>query len=288
MNEQYRSRRQSPQRIGPVATAARRVSATRQARQTRQTAPVRSIIAAVMALLAALSLTACATAGANGTNSPSAGAGQSQTQTATPPPGSAAAAGANGRLGANLNDYIDNLLRNPYLSDYERPIIEQAKRDGGISASTYEKVWADYKSCMADRGYKGIQLHKWPNGIYDEYTHAPGTPAQEEKWRNDWRDCFLRFEHVESLYGAQQSNPSLYADIYEAAVDCMRREGVVPMSFTVSDYNKVQGKSGANATVTTAAGEQVTVNMRDPIVRGCKAAAGMSSSFTDDPMEYLW
>lgn len=281
MNEQYRSRRQSPQRIGSVAIAT-----------ARQSAPVRSIIAAVMALLAALSLTACATAGANGTNtanSPS-GAGQSQTQTssATPPPGSAAAAEANGRLGANLNDYIDNLLRNPYLSDYERPIIEQAKRDGGISTSTYEKVWADYKSCMADRGYKGIQLHKWPNGIYDEYTHAPGTPAQEEKWRNDWRDCFLRFEHVESLYGAQQSNPSLYADIYEAAVDCMRREGVVPMSFTVSDYNKVQGKSGANATVTTAAGEQVTVNMRDPIVRGRKAAAGMSSSFTDDPMEYLW
>ncbi|PST49107.1 hypothetical protein COO72_04030 [Bifidobacterium callitrichos] len=195
-------------------------------------------------------------------------------------------ADGNGRLASSLPAYIDEVLADPYVSDYERPFLEQAKKEGRVSTAVYEKVWSDYKTCMVDHGFPEPKLERFPNGMMDIMQHAVGTDEQEERWRDAYADCYLRFSHVQGLYGQQQGNPNLYANVDEAVVDCMRREGVVPPSYTVKDFN--DGQTLLQTEGWTDAKDKLGYDFGDARVRGCKAAQGWSSSTADDPVEYLW
>ena len=195
-------------------------------------------------------------------------------------------ADGNGRLASSLSAYIDEVLADPYVSDYERPFLEQAKKEGRVSTAVYEKVWSDYKTCMVDRGFPEPKLERFPNGMMDIMQHAVGTDEQEERWRDAYADCYLRFSHVQGLYGQQQGNPNLYANVDEAVVDCMRREGVVPPSYTVKDFN--DGQTLLQTEGWADAKNKLGYDFSDARVRGCKAAQGWSSSSADDPVEYLW
>ena len=78
-------------------------------------------------------------------------------------------------------------------------------------------------------------------------------------------------DSVDALYMAQVRNPNLYASHEEGAVDCLKRAGLVPKSYTVEQYEKE-----ANAMGHAAPGETVntTYDMKKPEVLACLAANG--------------
>lgn len=242
----------------------------------------------ILTMALAMGLAGCAVPGISGDGKPgtSNAAGTGDTSAQKGPASTLYEADENGRLASSLPAYIDEVLNDPYVDDYERPILEQAKKEGQVSAAAYEKVWSDYKTCMVDRGFKEPKLERFPNGMMDIMSHMPGTDAQEEAWKDAYADCYLRFDHVQRLYGQQQGNPNLYANAEEAVVDCMKREGVVPASYTVKDFN--DGQTLLQTEGFTDAKDKLGYDFGDQRVRGCKAAQGWSSSSADDPVEYIW
>ena len=203
-------------------------------RSSQGIASIPRLLAATLAAAALLTGLAGCAGPTNGTQSASPASGdqgssaQGQDSPQQGPVSTLRDADANGRLASSLSAYIDEVLADPYVSDYERPFLEQAKKEGRVSTAVYEKVWSDYKTCMVDHGFPEPKLERFPNGMMDIMQHAVGTDEQEDRWRDAYADCYLRFSHVQGLYGQQQGNPNLYANVDEAVVDCMRREGVVP------------------------------------------------------------
>ncbi|MFC5221326.1 hypothetical protein [Bifidobacterium leontopitheci] len=183
------------------------------------------------------------------------------------------------RRAGSMGEFIDSLIKDPATTEKAKGILERAKRDGGMSATDYERSWADYKQCMLDRGYKEIILIKYPNGIYAEPGHYRGTAEQEAKQTEDMRSCMSDLFPLIELYGAQIGNPNLYSNQSEAIVDCMRRNGMVPMSYTVNDYVNDKAKDDY-----TKAG----IDVRDMKVRECEVANNWFSSYPDDVLEHLW
>ncbi|PST46208.1 hypothetical protein CPA40_07140 [Bifidobacterium callitrichos] len=261
-------------------------------RSSQGIASIPRLLAATLSVAALLAGLAGCAGPTNGTQTASPASGdhgssaQGQDSPQQGPVSTLREADGNGRLASSLSAYIDEVLADPYVSDYERPFLEQAKKEGRVSTAVYEKVWSDYKTCMVDHGFPEPKLERFPNGMMDIMQHAVGTDEQEERWRDAYADCYLRFSHVQGLYGQQQGNPSLYANVDEAVVDCMRREGVVPPSYTVKDFN--DGQTLLQTEGWTDAKDKLGYDFGDARVRGCKAAQGWSSSSANDPVEYLW
>ncbi|MFC5221331.1 hypothetical protein [Bifidobacterium leontopitheci] len=180
----------------------------------------------------------------------------------------------------SMGEFIDSLIKDPATTEKAKGILERAKREGGMSATDYERSWADYKQCMLDRGYKEIILIKYPNGIYREAPlKVSGTNEQTARYVEDMRSCMSDLFPLIELYGAQVGNPNLYANKSEAIVDCLRRNGAVPMSYTVNDYAADKAKDDY-----TKAG----IDVRDMKVRECEVANNWFSSYPGDTREAPW
>lgn len=180
------------------------------------------------------------------------------------------------KLAGNMNDYIDQLLT--WASKDEKPVLERAKKNGGLSASDYEKAWSDYKSCMVSRGYKPFELIKWPNGVYEMPSHMVGTQKQEEKYAEDYHECYgKKIMAIDTLYTAQVGNPSLYADQTEGVADCLKRSGAVSMDFSISTFKSEIGS-----------GKYSQFDIQDPKVRACFAANDWHMGLQSDPYAQLW
>lgn len=179
----------------------------------------------------------------------------------------------------SLNAYIDQVLSYPETTDYAREILERAKSNGGISVSDYEQTWSRYRQCMLDKGYKEIILTKYPNGIYVEAGHYAGTNEQEQKYQQDMRLCNADVGPVAAIYEVQIGNPNLYSSQSEAIVDCMRRENLVPLDYSVKDY--MQDKSVDHY-------EDASVDLTQVGVRGCEVANSWYTSYPGDTKEQLF
>ncbi|WP_288921073.1 hypothetical protein [Bifidobacterium pullorum] len=154
------------------------------------------------------------------------------------------------RLASSLEGYIDLMIdrvrADKKLAELDPSgeatlrmvgTLERARKNGGVSLSDYENAWSDYRQCMLDRGYKEIVLLRQSNGVYTEASHKAGTAAQESSYNQDMLACsVLHVGYIDAVYMVQVSNPDLYANIYEGALDCLRRNGLVPKGYSMEDF----------------------------------------------------
>lgn len=115
-------------------------------------------------------------------------------------------------------------------------VMEQIKQAGHVTAEQYEGAWADYKSCMLERGYKEILLERYPNGLYREANHHQGTAEQEERYYKDQSQCMaLNVSHLDSIYEQQVGNPNLFKNPFEGVLDCLRKANLTPEGYGMDD-----------------------------------------------------
>lgn len=155
--------------------------------------------------------------------------------------------------------------------------LPKAATSGKISLSDYKAAWSRYITCVQDKGYPRPTLKTYSNGIQQPQGDVlPSDKADDpdyiQKKAKDLNACGIAtVDSVDALYMAQVGNPNLYASHEEGAVDCLKRAGLVPKSYTVEQYEKE-----ANAMGHAAPGETVntTYDMKKPEVLACLAANG--------------
>ena len=237
----------------------------------------RAIIAAIAAI-ALTGLAGCAGQGDTAAQQPAPAAPSQSSSSASAP------AGTSERFATNLDEYIDQILRQDSgqaASEWQKTVLQNAKGGKGISASDYEKAWSNYTSCMTGKGYKPFNLDRYPNGIYHMPARMTGTPAQEQKYRSDYYDrYYANVDALDSVYSMQVGNPSLIKDQDEAIVDCLKRDNLVDKSYTASDLRRERGLDGGKG--------RYSFDRRNMSVRGCLVANGWVSSHPDEYVAELW
>lgn len=165
--------------------------------------------------------------------------------------GCATSAPSNGgeRLAPSLSALFDQYLTRNDLSTFEREVLTRAKQTGRIGAADYETAHSREAQCMAAQGYD-ITYKKLPNGLYKNTPHLPTTTdnakaqSQADALMNASAECAKGVTMViEALYTVQQGNPDLFADPYEAAVQCLRKAGLVPGDYTAQTFAAQYEKS---------------------------------------------
>lgn len=185
------------------------------------------------------------------------------------------------KLASSLREYIDQTLKEGSISDFQRQILERSQQSGSIAVSDYESAWSGYKQCMADKGYRGIILTKYPNGLYMEAARKQGTGPQESQYLQNRQTCETAYvSAVQDVFGVQVGNPSLFSNMSEAIVDCFHRESLVPKSYTAQRFDKEQTSSSD--------GPRYSFDERNPKIRACMASNGYATGFPGDETEKLW
>ncbi|WP_125963696.1 hypothetical protein [Bifidobacterium dolichotidis] len=171
------------------------------------------------------------------------------------------------------------------MNDTQREIIERAiQNDGKVSTADYERAWQAYNQCIVDKGYNPQPLVQI-EGIYlDGYSlDTSYTEELQQKFENDESSCLCEnVLEVQSLYKASKGNPNLLTGD-DAIVDCLRRENLVPKSYTVKNfsqdqtqYTEIRAKSGqpfAPETLKKAA-ESLSFDLDNNAARLCLATNG--------------
>lgn len=225
-----------------------------------------AVVCAVV-LSVGLSVGLCGCAGSSGSSGSSDGADD----------GGDGSGGA--RLASSLRAYAAQLLEDDdgSMGAEQRDILQRAAESGEVSVSDYEAAWQRYQTCVVDKGYDRPELLTYSNGIRQANEGAM-TPEQAadlaytEKMARDYDACMVaHVDGVNALYVAQAGNPNLYADYDEGAVDCLRRGGLAPKSYTVDDYREDQDMLAHRSD-----GEELEtgIDMDDPEVMACMAANG--------------
>jgi hypothetical protein len=159
------------------------------------------------------------------------------------------AASGGERLAPSLGALFDQYLARSDLSAFEREVLTRAKQNGRITTADYETAHAKEASCMAAAGYN-ITYKKLPNGLYKNTPHLPPTTdnkkaqAQADAMMTASAECAKGVSMIiEALYTAQQGNPDLFADPFTAAVQCLRKAGLVPGDYTAETLSEQYEKS---------------------------------------------
>lgn len=182
--------------------------------------------------------------------------------------------GASSEVFANsIEGYIDYYLAQPaILSDYETTVLTKAREQGGVSVTQYEQAWSRYKQCMTDLGYKNVILDHLPNGLYQRVmSDTIPDQAKYDKAMRDDDDCYDDIAIIAQVYNAQIGNVHFYTDIDEGFIDCLRRNSLVPISYTADQYSEER------------ASQQLSFNLNDPEVVGCAVANNYFYGYEGEP-----
>ncbi|KFI49342.1 hypothetical protein [Bifidobacterium biavatii] len=180
------------------------------------------------------------------------------------------------KLASSLSEYIDEAIGNEpegYPMDKSQiAMLERAQADGGkVSATDYETAWTNYRQCMVAKGYADPALLKYSNGVYEKpVTDASGlSRSQIDKLTADDRYCEWSYVHtIDDVYRLQVGNAELIWDPYEAAVDCLRRNNLVPQSYTDDSLREDHQLR--------LEGKETSVDFADPSISSCIAANGLT------------
>lgn len=196
------------------------------------------------------------------------------------------------REAASIQDYARRRLdeNGEFMSDTQKAAVQRVADTGKVSRSDYETGLSAYKQCLLDLGYKEVFFLDVGKGLKKEAQHISGTDEQEEKYSNDSGNCFL--EHsatIGDLYKHQVGNPELIKDHYEAIADCLKREKLVPASYTGKQYKKEHEASFAyyengrkgKWPFSYAESDFARVNI-------CLFANGYVTGDSSEPIEQLW
>ena len=172
----------------------------------------------------------------------------------------------------SIEGYIDYYLAQPaILSDYETTVLTKAREQGGV-VTQYEQAWSRYKQCMTDLGYKNVILDHLPNGLYQRVmSDTIPDQAKYDKAMRDDDDCYDDIAVIAQVYNAQIGNVHFYTDIDEGFIDCLRRNSLVPISYTADQYSEER------------ASQQLSFNLNDPEVVGCAVANNYFYGYEGEP-----
>lgn len=156
------------------------------------------------------------------------------------------------------------------MSDRQIAILERSVQAGSISASDYEKAWANYRQCVVDKGQPEPELDRYSNGLYAQ-RGLTGSSEKVGAFSAVSVPCHTaEVLYVAMVYNVQIGNPNLYQDPYVQFVDCLQRAEVVPKSYTAEDFQRERRS------------DEFSYNKRDPEVRACEVASNMAVGYQDD------
>ena len=138
------------------------------------------------------------------------------------------------KIAPSMSALFDQYLAKDTLSQFERDVLQRAKKTGRISAEDYEAAHDKQAACMAENGWQE-QTRKLSNGLYQTtgVTPVPSTDAEVNKYMEASNTCSKGTSKIiESLYQLQQGNPGLLADPYETAVECLKKSNLVDDAYT--------------------------------------------------------
>lgn len=183
------------------------------------------------------------------------------------------------RLAPSLGALFDQYLARKDLSPFERDVLTRARQSGRIATADYENAHAKEAACMTAAGYD-ITYKKLPNGLYKNTPHLPTTndtkkaQAQADALMTASAECAKHVTMViEALYTVQQGNPDLFADPFDAAVQCLRKAGLVPGDYTTATFADQYAKSF----------QQAPFDPNGDPAQACLAGAGIAFASSPEP-----
>ncbi|WP_236682401.1 hypothetical protein [Bifidobacterium catenulatum] len=174
------------------------------------------------------------------------------------------------RIAPSMDALFDQYLAKDTLSQFERDVLQRAKKTGRISAEDYETAHDKQAACMAENGWRE-QTRKLSNGLYQTtgVTPVPSTDAEVNKYMETSNTCSEGVSKViESIYQLQQGNPGLLADPYETAVECLKKGNLVDKAYTGRKLENALSKDGTS--------KGLTFDASSDAAQSCFAGAGLA------------
>lgn len=148
-----------------------------------------------------------------------------------------------GKLAPSLKALIDQGLGRKDLSEWDRSALEKAAKTGSISQADYEEGMNLFGACMETAGYK-FTKKTLLNGVI-EYQPVDGSSTEDAAVAAEAKaqfDCYSSTGMAtQEIYRMQQANPDLLADFPQAAVNCLKKAGVVGDDFTKEQFKESVG-----------------------------------------------
>lgn len=152
------------------------------------------------------------------------------------------------KIAPSMSALFDQYLAKDTLSQFERDVLQRAKKTGKISAEDYEAAHDKQTACLAENGWQE-QARKLSNGLYQTtgVTPVPSTDAEVNKYMEASNTCSEGASKIiESLYQLQRGNPGLLADPYETAVECLKKSSLVDDAYTGRKLENVLNGDGSS------------------------------------------
>lgn len=174
------------------------------------------------------------------------------------------------RIAPSMGALFDQYLAEDTLSQFERDVLQRARRSGKISAEDYETAHGRQMSCMAEHGWQE-QTRKLSNGLYQStgVTPVPSTDDEVNEYMEASNACSEGISKIiESLYQLQQGNPELLSDPYEAAVECLKDGDLVDDAYTGRKLEAALNGDGAS--------DDLPFDTSSDTAQSCFAGAGLA------------
>lgn len=184
----------------------------------------------------------------------------------------------NERMASSLTEYAQVLLRDmgDSMSSQQRDSVARAAQSGSVSTSDYERAWSDFKACMMDLGYNTPVLLSYSNGMHEMALadQSGMDKSQRERFVSDYIVCHsANVLGLNTLYGVQTSNPSLYAHPYTGAIACLKSEELVETSYSNEDF--IADNDAYRS------GGKTIVDFENPETRSCLIGNGVTVNWRD-------
>lgn len=144
---------------------------------------------------------------------------------------------------------LDQALQSA-TSDFERAVLQRAKKDGKISEADYREANERYAQCMAGKGDDIEFDTDQSTGLMQERLNAD-EHYDSDKVNEDSMACAQGTNLlIRDLYERMLTNPT-NADEIELIVGCLKRHDLVPETFTKQDYLTESAKSADSSALDT-------------------------------------
>jgi len=147
-----------------------------------------------------------------------------------------------GRLAPSLKALIDQNLQAKDISDWDRASLEKASKAGRIEQADYAEGMNLFDQCMKSAGFEFTRTELL-NGVI-EFQPPRGKLSEDEvsAMMKAQSTCSSSTNfYTQDLFRMQQANPDLLSDFSQAAVNCLKKAGIVGDDFTKEEFEKVSG-----------------------------------------------
>ena len=170
------------------------------------------------------------------------------------------------RVAESLTDLVRQFLKDDKLSAFEKEVLERTEKTGRLEAADYEEAYNHLRRCLATRSLT-LPVSKLNNGLYQVSAPDSLKGTEIDKWVDEYGQCSEgTIKVIETLYGAQQTNPDLLSDGAQVAVSCLIRSGHLPPDYTRDRFEKLIRERGGR--------DSFPFDLDNPDVKSCLHGAG--------------